>query len=406
MIIKRIRLNNFRNYGRLDVDVGPSVNIVYGDNGKGKTNLIESIYVASCATSHKTSKDKNLVMFGSDGFEIIINAEDDDGTLFEFKNNVVIKGDIPKRYLYCNNEHMNRISDYLGICNTVIFAPEDLEIIKGAPAERRKFINLLISKVSPSYFNLLGNVNRVISQKNEILKDARRNPEGIETKLDYWDFSLSDLSAELIIYRYRFIDILNDVASQYHLSISGGTERLELKYMTISGCIELIEAFLAEHGITDEYKNRGLNRGDFEALKAILSSHILNKFKSVRKYDIEKGISSIGIKKDDIDICLNERSTRVYSSQGQQRSAALSLKLAELEILKRFVCSTPILLLDDVFSELDVQRRVSLISAIKGTQIFITCTDRNYIESEIGTLIDENTDVRYLHVTGDGNIEQ
>lgn len=220
----------------------------------------------------------------------------------------------------------------------------------------------------------------------------------MEQQLDFWDYSLCDLMAELIIHRYRYVRILDDVAADYHLSISGNKEKLKLKYCTISGCIELIERFLDDNSTTDALLSGGLNRTDFEALKGILSSHILNKLKSSRKYDLEKGISSVSIKKDDIDILLNDKQTRVYSSQGQQRSAALSLKLAELAIIKRFSGSTPILLLDDVFSELDVNRRVSLISAISDTQLFITCTDRGYIEQEMASFIHDRNDVRYFNV--------
>ena len=175
-------------------------------------------------------------------------------------------------------------------------------------------------------------------------------------------------------------------------------EILKLKYSTISGCIELLERFLEDNNITDEFKSRGLNKANFEALKGILSSHIYNKLQTSRRYDIEKGIASVNIKKDDITILLNDKEARVYSSQGQQRSAALSLKLAELSIIKQFAGSTPILLLDDVFSELDVNRRVSLISSISDTQIFITCTDRGYIEKEISALIGDRSDVRYFEV--------
>jgi len=404
MIIKRLRINNFRNYGRLDIDVGPSVNIVYGSNGEGKTNLIESIYTASSVTSHKTNKDKNLIKFGEEGFEIILNMTDDDDTDIELIDRTYIKGDTTKRELFCNNEKIPKIADYLGICNTVIFAPEDLNIIKGAPAERRKFLNVMMSKVSPSYYNILSVTNRLIGQKNETLKNARNDKSDLDTKLDYWDFSLADKSAELIINRYRYVNLLNDIAGEYHKSISGGKEVLKIRYVTISGCIELIEAFLKNNSNTDGFISRGLNRGYFEALKGILSEHILNKFRSARKYDIEKGISSVGIKKDDIEIYLNDNLTRIYSSQGQQRSAALSLKLSELEIIRRFVRSTPVLLLDDVFSELDMNRRVSLISAIRGTQIFITCTDKDYIANEIASLTDNTDDVRYFHIKS-GSVE-
>ena len=397
MRIDHIRLNNFRNYGRLDIDVGPSINIVHGSNGEGKTNLIESIYVASCVTSHKTGKDKDLIKFGTDGFDIELNMTDDDGCGFDLDHSVELHGDAIRRKLTCNNEKINRVSDYIGICNTVIFAPEDMNIVKGAPSERRKFLNLMISKISSRYFNVLGDANRLINQKNEFIKNVARSSD-VDANLDFCDFSLSELTAELIINRYRYIRLLDQIAGTYHKHISNNKEELNIRYITISGCIELLETFLDEHSTTDEYIDRGLNKADFEALKGILSAHILSKLKKTRKYDLEKGISSISIKKDDIEIFINGRSTRSYSSQGQQRSAALSLKLAELDIIRRSVRSTPILLLDDVFSELDADRRVSLISAISGTQIFITCTDRDYIEQEIAPLLDSDSDVRYFHI--------
>ena len=402
MIINRIRLNNFRNYGRLDIDVGPSVNIVYGDNGEGKTSLIESIFTGSCVVSHKTSKDKELIKIGESGFEIILNMTDDDGIEYELKDEVNLHNDNLSRTLFCNNMKIRKISDYVGICNTVIFAPEDLEIVKGSPSERRKFINLMITKISPVYINLLGNVERLLKQRSENLKQASSSGKDINTlnaELDYWDYPLCDMMAEMIIYRYRYITILGDIASRYHSIISGAkNEVLELKYSTITGCIELIETFLEENDMRDTFITHGLDKANFDALRAIVSSHILKKLMAVRKYDIERCVTSVSVKKDDVELLLNGAQMRVYSSQGQQRSAALSLKISELEMLKKYTGSTPILLLDDVFSELDQNRRVSLVSAIKGTQLFITCTDRSYIENEIASLAENIGDIRYLHV--------
>ncbi|MCR5060793.1 MAG: DNA replication and repair protein RecF [Saccharofermentans sp.] len=400
MRINRIRLTNFRNYGRLDVDVGPSVNIVYGDNGEGKTSLIESVFTGSCVVSHKTSKDKELIKIGESGYEIILNMTDDDGIAYELKDSVELRNDVPFRTLFCNNAQIPRISDYVGICNTVIFAPEDLDIVKGSPSERRKFINLMITKISPVYINLIGHVEKFLKQRSESLKRAASSGKSVDminAELDYWDYPLCDKMAEMIIYRYRYITILGDIASKYHSIISGTkNENLELKYSTITGCIELIETFLDENDMRDVFITHGLDKANFDALRAIVSSHILKKMLSVRKYDIERCVTSVSVKKDDVELLLNGAQMRIYSSQGQQRSAALSLKIAELEMLKKYTGSTPILLLDDVFSELDQNRRVSLVSAIKGTQIFITCTDRSYIEQEIASLAENIGDIRYF----------
>ena len=346
MFIRSIHLENFRNYGRLDLDVGPSVNIFYGNNAQGKTNLVEGIYVASSITSHRTSKDSDLIKFGENEYKAGLDLTDDDGSdvhlvsgYYSEKSSLSRSGR-PGRILIADNAPVDKISDYIGICNIVIFAPEDLNIVKNAPAFRRKFLNTLISKVSPSYFNLLTNYSRLLAQKNALLKSI----------------------------------------------ISGGKENLSIEYNTVFGVVGALETFLTKNSKYDDYMGKGLSEGDYGRIKGIISDLVLAKLKSVRNYDIEKHISSIGIHRDDILIKLDDLEMKKFSSQGQQRTAALALKLSELEIIKMFVSSTPILILDDVFSELDKTRRLSLVQAMKGAQIFITCTDKNMIGEEIDAI--------------------
>ncbi|MCR4775955.1 MAG: DNA replication/repair protein RecF [Saccharofermentans sp.] len=412
MIIQGIHLTNFRNYGRLDIDVGPSVNIFYGDNAQGKTNIIEAIYVAGSVASHRTSKDIEMVRFGENSYSTGLDLLCDDGGTMKLTAEFhTEKSDISKsvrsyRVLKQDNIKIDRISDYIGVCNIVIFAPEDLNIVKNAPAFRRRFLNTLISKVSPSYFNLLSDLSKLMNRKNAYLRNARggvRNGEisqyDIDASLDYWDFSIADLSADIIIMRDRFARLLSEAASKHHSNISGGKENLTIGYDTISGCSVPSDAFEGDDRQYDEYLRKGLSGSDYTRIKGILSNNILSKLRSARSYDLEKGISSVGVNKDDLDIKLDGLQMRNYSSQGQQRSASLALKLAELDILRMFTSSTPILLLDDVFSELDAERRASLLSVMKDAQIFITCTDRDMTARELAPM-EAAEKARYYHVTG------
>ena len=392
MFIRSIHLQNFRNYGRLDLDVGPSVNIFYGNNAQGKTNLVEGIYVASSITSHRTSKDSDLIKFGETGYKTSLDLTDDDksniqlSSCYYSERSDMCRNGRPCRQLIRDNAPVDKISEYIGICNIVIFAPEDLNIVKNAPAYRRKFLNTLISKISPSYFNLLSSYSKLLAQKNTLLKNIKLSdgmPGLVDEQLNFWDYSLADLSAEIIMKRYRFTKLISELASKHHAAISGGSENLSIEYNTIFGVVGALETFLNKNSKYDEFMHKGLSEADYGRIKGILSDLVLAKLKAVRNYDIDKHISSTGIHRDDIVIKLNGLVMKNFASQGQQRTAALALKLSELEIIKMFVSSTPILILDDVFSELDKTRRLSLVSAMKNAQIFITCTDKNMIGEEI-----------------------
>ena len=415
MIIQGIHLNNFRNYGRLDLDVGPSVNIFYGDNAQGKTNIIEAVYVAGSVASHRTSKDIEMIRFGEDSYSTGLDLLcDDGGTMtmtaeFHTEKSELSKSVRSYRVLKQDGMKIDRISDYIGVCNIVIFAPEDLNIVKNAPAFRRRFLNTLISKVSPSYFNLLSDLSKLMNRKNLYLRTARNGVKSgeisqydIDASLDYWDFSIADLSAEIIIMRDRFSKLLSESASKHHSNISGGREKLSIDYDTISGCSVPSDAFETDDRQHDAYLRKGLSGSDYTRIKGILSEKILSKLRSVRSYDVEKGISSVGVNKDDLDIKLDGLQMRSYSSQGQQRSASLALKLAELDIIRMFTSSTPILLLDDVFSELDADRRASLLSVMKDAQIFITCTDRDMATRDLEPMKAAGS-ARYYHVA-DGTV--
>ena len=368
--------------------------------------------MAGSVASHRTSKDAEMIRFGENSYSTGLDLLCDDGGSMKLTAEFhTEKSDISKsvrsyRILKQDNIKIDRISDYIGVCNIVIFAPEDLNIVKNAPAFRRRFLNTLISKVSPSYFNLLSDLSKLMNRKNAYLRNARggvRNGEisqyDIDASLDYWDFSIADLSADIIMMRDRFARLLSEAASKHHSNISGGKENLTIGYDTISGCSVPSDAFEGDDRQYDGYLRKGLSGSDYTRIKGILSNNILLKLRSVRSYDLEKGISSVGVNKDDLDIKLDGLQMRNYSSQGQQRSASLALKLAELDILRMFTSSTPILLLDDVFSELDAERRASLLSVMKDAQIFITCTDRDMTARELAPM-EAAEKARYYHVTG------
>ncbi|MCR5593230.1 MAG: DNA replication/repair protein RecF [Saccharofermentans sp.] len=406
MIISHISLTNFRNYGRLDMEVGPSVNVIYGNNAQGKTNIIEAISVGSSVTSHRTTKDKEMIKFGQNEFIVELLCHDEvygsdislksayygENSFFNTKSGY-------RRELMQDGILIPKISRYIGTCNTVIFAPEDLNLVKGAPVSRRKYLNLLISKVSPSYYDLLGNTKRIIDQKNACLKSFRgRMDPSRANELDYWDYALADLSSELILERLRYCSMISRKASLHHSVISDGKEVLKAEYSTITGSEALIRGMLEEDGMFDEFVSQTLSGDILARIKASLSEHILNKLTGARTFDVERGISSVGVHRDDIDMTLNGLSMRQYSSQGQQRSASLALKLAELEIIRERTGSSPILLLDDVFSELDEGRRISLLAGMSSAQIFITCTDRAFVENRLPGVITDDVDTRFYRV--------
>lgn len=406
MIIKKINLTNFRNYGRLDIEVGPSVNVIYGNNAQGKTNIIEAVSVGSSVVSHRTSKDKEMIKFGENEYIIDLLCHDEvygsdvqlQAGYYTEKSEYNDKRAV-RRILYHDGMVIPKISQYMGVCNTVIFAPEDLSIVKGQPASRRKYLNLLICKVSPSYYDMLGRTRKIIEQKNACLKSFKgRFDKSRENELEYWDFSIADLSAYLIMERFRYCELIFRKAAAHHSVISDGKENLKIVYSTITGSEGVIKDSLKDDDIFDQFIAGTLSEGILAQIRASLSDMILDRLRNERISDVEKGIYGNGVHRDDIDISLNGLSMRQYSSQGQQRSAALALKLAELEIIKDKTKSSPILLLDDVFSELDEGRRVSLLSGMNTAQIFITCTDRSFVENELSSIVTSNVDTRFFKV--------
>jgi len=334
MYIKSLELNNFRNYSNVQVDFDEGVNILYGDNAQGKTNILESIYVCGTTKSHKGSKDKEIVKFGENEGHI--------RCLFE-KNEVDYQIDMHLRNekskgIAVNGIKLKKAAELIGIANIILFSPEDLSIIKNGPSDRRRFVDAELCQLDKVYLYNLSSYNKIVNQRNNLLKDILYHPE-LKDTLDVWDSQLVSIGKKIIDRRNLFVDQLNEIIFDIHKSLSGDKEELLIKY---------------DPNITiDEYESK--------------------VFKN-RDKDIKLKLTSVGPHRDDFIFDINGMDSKKYGSQGQQRTAALSLKLAEIKLVEQLTGNTPILLLDDVLSELDSNRQNYLLKSIGNIQTIITCT--------------------------------
>ena len=334
MKIKQLKLKNYRNYDLLELSFDGSTNIFYGDNAQGKTNILESIYLCGTTKSHRGTKDRDLIKFGEEESHIEAIVEKQD---VPFKIDIHLKKNSPKG-IAINKIPIKKASELFGIINIVFFSPEDLNIIKNGPSERRRFIDMELAQLDKVYLSDLSNYNRIVNQRNKLLKDAFEKRELIDT-LDVWDLQLVHYGNRIIERRNKFISEINDIIKDVHSRLTGEKEKIKLYYES--------------------------SVGSFDLEKAILKN---------REKDIRMKSTSVGPHRDDICFMVNEIDIRKFGSQGQQRTAALSLKLSEIELVKSKILDTPILLLDDVLSELDKNRQNYLLDSIKDIQTLITCT--------------------------------
>ncbi len=334
MKIKQLKLKNYRNYDLLDLEFDASTNIFYGDNAQGKTNILESIYLCGTTKSHRGTKDRDLIKFGEEESHIEAIVEKNNTP---FKIDIHLKKNSPKG-IAINKIPIKRASELFGIINIVFFSPEDLNIIKNGPSERRRFIDLELAQLDKVYLSDLSNYNRIVNQRNKLLKDVYDKKDLMET-LDIWDLQLVKYGNKIINRRNIFISQLNEIIEKVHSHLTGEKEKLSLKYELSTGSIDLEKALLNN-----------------------------------RERDIKMKSTSVGPHRDDLCFISNELDIRKFGSQGQQRTAALSLKLSEIEIVKKIINDEPILLLDDVLSELDKNRQNYLLDSIRDIQTLITCT--------------------------------
>ena len=334
MIVKSLKLKNYRNYDLLNLEFDECTNIFYGDNAQGKTNILESVYLTGTTKSHRGTKDRDLIKFGQEEAHIETIVEKRG---VPFKIDIHLKKNSPKG-IAINKIPIKRASELFGIINIVFFSPEDLNIIKNGPAERRRFMDLELAQLDKVYLNDLSNYNRIVNQRNKLLKDMYDRKDLLET-LDIWDIQLVTYGNRVMERRKLFIKQMNDIIGNVHEKLTGGKERIELIY------------------------EAGIKNDNFE--DALLRN---------RERDMRMKSTSVGPHRDDICFMCGDMDIRRFGSQGQQRTAALSLKLAEIELVKQEINDTPILLLDDVLSELDKHRQNYLLDSIRDIQTLITCT--------------------------------
>lgn len=334
MKIKQLELSEFRNYKTLAVEFDDAVNIFYGDNAQGKTNVLEAIYLCGTTKSHKGSKDKEMIRLSSEEAHIRM---------------VIEKAAIPHRIdmhlrkskakgVAIDGVPIKRSSELLGLLHIVFFSPEDLSMIKNGPGERRRFIDLELCQLDKTYLFHLGNYNRALNQRNNLLKQIGFQKELSET-IDIWDMQLVEHGTQIIRARNGFVEELNELLPKIHTKLSGGREKLYVKY---------------EPNVVEP---------DFG-----------KKLAQNYDRDLYLKVTGLGPHRDDISFYIGDKNLKLYGSQGQQRTAALSLKLAEIELVQKKIKESPILLLDDVLSELDRNRQTYLLESITNLQTIITCT--------------------------------
>lgn len=341
MIIKKLKLTNFRNYENQEIDFTPHTNIILGKNAQGKTNLIEPIYILSTLKSFRNSKLTDCIKENTN--QAIIEAEVE-SEVFGLRKIKFIINESGENEFYVNENKINQKKNCFGFVYSVIFSPDELKLVKGGPEVRREFLDLDIMQVSQVYHDLLERYEEILANRNKLLKNFRISGKNIDSELDVWDMQLALVGSKICFTRKNFVNKINDKINKIMGYISKGNENLKIKYVTIPGATR-----------EDKTKN-------FE----------LELFKA-RAKDKELGYTSVGPHRDDIKFYINEKEVKPFASQGQQRSVVLALKLAELETIKEEK-ECPVILLDDVFSELDGSRQILLIKYLENEQVFITST--------------------------------
>jgi len=348
MYIKKVKLENFRNYDNLEVEFKKDFNLIYGNNAQGKTNILEAIYLSAIGKSFQTNKDSEMIKIGKEKAKVEIEYETKDR---EGKITVEIAD---KKTFFINGIKQKKISDIIGKINIVLFYPDNIDIIKGGPAERRRFLDIMISQLKPNYIHILNKYLKTLDQRNAYLKQIKFDNKS-KDMLEIWDESLSQLSYQIYTYRSEYIQKIK--------------EKIKVVHNKITNCGQQDEK------IEISFISSGKSQKDFYE----------NLLKN-RENDIRKGYTSTGSHRDDFDIYINDKKVNVYGSQGQQRTSVLSLKLTELNIIQDEIEEPPILLLDDFMSELDENRRNNLTNAIENNQVFITCTDKILVEEKNNTI--------------------
>ena len=340
MWIKKIKIKNFRNYEKEEINWEKNINIFYGQNAQGKTNIIESIFLCSLGKSFRAKKDNEMIKLNEQNAMVEIEYENSDR---EGKIKIEIGN---KKNIYLNGIKIKKLSELLGNLNIVIFTPDDINILKGGPQNRRRFLDIMISQLRPNYMHILNLYIKTMEQRNIYLRQIKEEHKD-ENLLDIWDEKLEEYAIKIYEYRKEFIKKIIKKLDIIHKNITNNAEQIELDYIT-------------ECDSKEKY---------------------LKLLKERRKLDIIKGFTTKGVHRDDFVIYINKKDIKIFGSQGQNRTAMLSLKLAELQVIYDEIGEYPILLLDDFMSELDKTRRKNFLENIEGTQVIITGTEKLDIEN-------------------------
>lgn len=334
MYVKSLDLLNFRNYDAVSIQLDPGINIFHGDNAQGKTNILEAIYLGGTSKSHKGTKDRDMIKVGREESHIRMHVEKN---LNDYRIDMHLKKNRSKG-IAIGGVPIRRASELFGIVNIVFFSPEDLNIIKNGPGERRRFLDLILCETDKIYMSDLMQYGKCLAQRNKLLHDLYLQPR-LESELSVWDEQLANIGGRIIDKRTEFICTLSEIAAEIHGNLTGNKEKLSITYEPNTESVLFLEKLT---------RNRDTDR----------------KMKT----------TTSGPHRDDLCIRANDMDLRIYGSQGQQRTAALTLKLSEIRLIEMRIHDHPILLLDDVLSELDRDRQNYLLKSIKGTQTLITCT--------------------------------
>ena len=334
MHIQEIELNHFRNYKEQKIKLSPNINVFYGDNGEGKTNILEAIFLASIGKSFRTNKEKEMIEIGENQAFVSIKYEKKDR---EGSVKLILED---KKSVFVNGIKIKKLSELLGNIHTVIFTPDDINVLKDGPQKRRRFLDIMIGQLRPNYIYILNQYLKTLEQRNNYLKQIKIENKS-ENLLDIWDEKLAEYAEKIYNYRSIFIEKIKEKINVIHEQITDAKEILKMEY--ISECKE--------------------------------KDIFLKKLYASRKIDILKGFTTKGTHRDDFVIYINGEPVNIYGSQGQNRTVILSLKMSELQVIYDEIGEYPILLLDDFMSELDEKRRKNFLRDMQDTQVIITCTD-------------------------------
>ena len=361
MNVESIRLINFRNYNNLNIKLNNETNIFIGNNAQGKTNLLESIYICATGRSFRTNRDKEIINLNKNqayiGAKIKVNGTE------KF---IEIKMDRNKqKRIRINRVELKNFRELHSGLNVVVFSPDDLKLIKDGPGERRNFLDASISQIKPIYKHNINRYNKILFQRNNLLKSNKTKSDTLKL-LEIFDLQLTKVGVEIIISRYKFIRELSKIAENIHKNLTLKKERLTINY-------------ISNIDLTQENKD-------------IMEKDFITKLKLNINKDLALGTTEIGPHRDDMEIKINNMNARTFASQGQQRTIVLSIKLSEVEIIKLDKGNYPVLLLDDVFSELDEERRKYLTMSFNGKQTIITSTDL----MDLGKIEEINKSIFYI----------